>query len=206
MENWKLIYKQMSLIMGEVEAIKKERLNSSQNYKFRWIDDCYNMLHDIMAKHEVMCVPKVLEVTKEEKVNSKGNTVFYFYNKVEYTFYAVDWSSITAITPWEAMDSGDKSSNKAMSSAHKVCLLQTFMIRTEDDNDTENTSHEIISKEKPLITKEQLQVWLDKVKTLVDDQKEYPSKPKLMATISERFALDESAYQTIENFYITLMF
>ena len=61
-------------------------------------------------------------------------------------------------------------------------------------------------KEKPLSTKEQLQVWLDKVKTLADDQKEYPSKPKLMATISERFALDESAYQSIENFYTTILF
>jgi hypothetical protein len=34
MEN-KLIYKQMSLVMKDVEAIKKDRQNEIQGYKFR---------------------------------------------------------------------------------------------------------------------------------------------------------------------------
>ena len=43
----------------------------------------------------------------------------------------------------EAMDSGDKATNKAMSAAYKYAALQAFAIPTEGDNDTENHTHEI---------------------------------------------------------------
>jgi len=203
MEN-KLIYKQMSLVMKDVEAIKKDRQNEIQGYKFRWIDDCYNMLHDIMVKHEVICIPKVISITKEENVNAKGTKLFYFYNQVEYTFYASDWSSITSVVPWEAMDSWDKASNKAMSSAHKVLLLQTFMIPTEWDNDTENTTHEVV--EKPEITIEQLEKQFEKVQAKVDAKEDYPTKPKFTATISDYYKLNEKAFEAIDKFYSTILF
>jgi len=43
----------------------------------------------------------------------------------------------------EAMDSGDKSSNKAMSAAYKYACFQAFCIPTEGDNDADNTTHDI---------------------------------------------------------------
>jgi hypothetical protein len=57
-------------------------------------------------------------------------------------FVADDGSSVECVTVGEAMDSGDKSSNKAMSAAMKYALLEVFCVPTEDDNDTENHSHE----------------------------------------------------------------
>jgi hypothetical protein len=46
------------------------------------------------------------------------------------------------VTVGEAMDSGDKSANKAMSAAMKYALIETFSIPTAEDNDTENQTHQ----------------------------------------------------------------
>jgi len=44
------------------------------------------------------------------------------------------------------MDSGDKSSNKALAGAHKYALVQTFAIPTKDGDDSENESPEPVAK------------------------------------------------------------
>lgn len=51
----------------------------------------------------------------------------------------------------EAMDSGDKSCNKAMSAAQKYAFLQIFCIPTEEPKDTENETHSGVlpKKEQP---------------------------------------------------------
>ena len=43
----------------------------------------------------------------------------------------------------EAMDSGDKATNKAMSAAYKYAAFQAFCIPTEGDNDADKTTHEV---------------------------------------------------------------
>lgn len=62
---------------------------------------------------------------------------------VDHHFYAKDGSSVVCTTVGEAMDSGDKASNKAMSAALKYALTETYMIPTyEADRDTEDASPE----------------------------------------------------------------
>ena len=46
------------------------------------------------------------------------------------------------------MDSGDKSTNKAMAVAHKYALLQTFCIPTEEIKDPDHEAHELAVKKK----------------------------------------------------------
>ena len=67
---------------------------------------------------------------------------------VEFTFWAEDGSSVSCTMIGEAMDSGDKASNKAMSTALKYALMQMFMIPTEEHIDTEYESPEP-KKEQP---------------------------------------------------------
>jgi hypothetical protein len=43
----------------------------------------------------------------------------------------------------EAMDSGDKATNKAMSAAYKYACMQAFSIPTEGDNDADAHTHEV---------------------------------------------------------------
>lgn len=135
-------------IMAEVGAIEKNRRNTTQGqgYAFRGIDDVYLALQGPLAKHGVFYAPNVLEVNREERQTKSGGNLIYTVMKVEFSFFADDGSSFKVVTFGEAMDSGDKSCNKAMSAALKYALLQTFCIPTEEDKDTENDTPEPSTK------------------------------------------------------------
>mgnify|MGYP000196155837 CR=1 FL=1 len=81
--------------------------------------------------------------TDSTKCDTKsGGTMNYTRLLVGYSFYAADGSSVRAVVAGEAMDSADKSTNKAMSAALKYALLQIFCVPTEmDDADAE--THEM---------------------------------------------------------------
>lgn len=132
--------------MSEVGAITKNRTNSHQGYKFRGIDDAYAAFQPLFAKHGVFVVPQVTKMTREERPNKSGGVLIYTTLEVRHTFYAEDASSFDCITVGEAMDSGDKSCNKALSAAMKYALLEVFCVPTEADNDTENHSPEPLQK------------------------------------------------------------
>ena len=51
------IYQAISAVMADVEAIKKDKDNRQQGFKFRGIDDVYNAVHPILAKHGVFSLP-----------------------------------------------------------------------------------------------------------------------------------------------------
>ena len=56
---------------------------------------------------------------------------------------AEDGSKTTARMIGEAMDSGDKATNKAMSAAYKYAAFQTFAIPTEGTPDADAETHEV---------------------------------------------------------------
>ena len=142
-----LIYRKIADVMRDMDAIGKTRRNTQgQGYNFRGIDDLYNELHEHMAKHGIFTMPRVLSEHHEERQSKHGGVLIYRILKVEYRFYAEDGSFVEAIAIGEAMDSGDKASNKAMSAAHKYALLQAFCVPTEEPKDTEEETHEVAPK------------------------------------------------------------
>ena len=134
------IYKKIPLIMGEIGAIGKTKENKMQHYKFRGIDDVYLAVQGVLSKHGVFTSPEILSMEREERKTKAGGVLIYTILMVKYTFYAEDGSSIESVMVGEAMDSGDKSCNKAMSAAQKYAFLQIFSIPTEEPKDTENES------------------------------------------------------------------
>lgn len=133
------------------EGIAKDRKNP-QGYYFRGIDDVYKAVCGLMAEHRLCVIPRVVSKDREERSSKSGTGVLiYTVLTVEFDFVsAEDGSKHTAVMVGEAMDSGDKSANKAMSAAYKYALLQVFAIPTEGDNDTENHTHEVAPKSKPV--------------------------------------------------------
>lgn len=142
-ENRAEIYALIPKVMAEIGHIGKSRSNAQQGYKFRGIDDVYNAIQPALIKHGVFIIPSITKHTREERQTKTGGTLIYTILEVEHRFCAPDGSSIKAVTIGEAMDSGDKSSNKAMSAAMKYACLEVFAVPTEGDNDTENHSHEV---------------------------------------------------------------
>jgi hypothetical protein len=127
------IFKLIPKVMADVGAVSKDRKNLQQNYTFRGIDDFINAVHGPLHKHGVFVVPKVLSQSREERTTAKGGVLLYTLLDVAFRFYAPDGSYVEAVTKGEAMDSGDKSCNKAMSAAFKYALIQIFAIPTNDD-------------------------------------------------------------------------
>lgn len=123
------------------EGISKDRRNSQQGYNFRGIDDIYNTLSGLLADNGLCILPEVLERNQVERTTTKGGALFYTTVKVKYTIVsAIDGSQFITATYGEAMDSADKSTNKAMSAAYKYMCLQVFCIPTEGDNDADATT------------------------------------------------------------------
>ena len=140
-----MIYKAITAIMSEMDAIGKDHTNKQQgNFKYRGIDDVMNALHPLLIKHKVFLVPEILEQTREERTTKAGGNLIYSICKIKYTFYAEDGSKIESIVIGEGMDSGDKATNKAMAVAFKYVCFQVFCIPTGDDPDAE--SHEVKGK------------------------------------------------------------
>lgn len=145
MEN-KKIYTAISNIMGKVGVIGKDKKNEQQGYKFRGIDDMYNALNKHLADEKVFATSNVLDMKREERTSKSGATLMYTILTIKFTFFTDDGSSVESVTVGEAMDSGDKSCNKAMSTAYKYALMQIFCIPTLEDKDTENDTYEVSAK------------------------------------------------------------
>lgn len=128
------VYKAISAVAREMAevGISKDRENRQQGFVFRGIDQVYNALAPMLAKHGLVILPRITERTVTERVTQKGGVLFYVVVKAEFDFVATeDGSKHTVVTYGEAMDSGDKATNKAMSIAYKYAAFQTFCIPTE---------------------------------------------------------------------------
>lgn len=129
------------------QGISKDRKNQQQGYNFRGIDDVYNVVSPLLAEHGLCILPRVLSRQCEERVGKNGGTLFYVTVEAEFDFVcAEDGSKHTIKTFGEAMDSGDKATNKAMSASYKYAAFQAFAIPTEGDNDADAHTHEVASK------------------------------------------------------------
>ena len=151
------IYKAMAGLMADLTAIGKDQKNQQQGFKYRGIDQVYNALHPLMAKHKIFTTPEVLVRDREERTNAKGTVLAFVTLRIKYTFWAEDGSSVSCTVEGEGMDSGDKASNQAMAIAHKYALLQTFCIPTEDMDDPDSQVHEIAPRGKPRVSAQQVE-------------------------------------------------
>jgi len=140
----KNVYACIAAVSAEMATvgISKDRKNEQQHYKFRGIDDVYNALAPMLAKHKLVIIPRIIAREVVERQTQKGGTLFYVTVTAEFDFVsAEDSSQVTVRTFGEAMDSADKATNKAMSAAYKYAAFQTFCIPTEGDNDADATTH-----------------------------------------------------------------
>jgi hypothetical protein len=143
------IYQSINAIMRHIPSIAKDKKNVQQGYNFRGIDDMYNALNPHLAEHGVFATSEVLNTEREERQTKNGGTLLYSILTVKFTFYATDGTFVTSTMIGEAMDNGDKASNKAMSTAYKYALMQLFCIPTADVKDTEYETHEVAPKKLP---------------------------------------------------------
>jgi hypothetical protein len=148
------VYNAINAVQRELAAtgITKDRRNQQQGYSFRGIDDVFNALAPLLARHGLCILPRVVERDQTERQTAKGGTLFFVTVGVEFDLVAAeDGSKHTIKTYGEAMDSADKATNKAMSAAYKYAAFQAFAIPTEADNDADAHTHDVRSPSERLL-------------------------------------------------------
>ena len=187
------IYQLIPKILAEIGPVGKTGKNQQQGYAFRKIDEVVAAIQPLFAKYGVFLVPEVLEQSFEQvRVGHKGTLQFHAVLKIRHTLYAEDGSSVQGITNGEATDSGDKAGNKAMSSALKYFLTETFSIPTIEKKDTEDGHPEL--SQRAVVTVEELK---EKIKWLGD----IGSFEAAMAKIKESRIVPIEAEAFIREFY-----
>jgi hypothetical protein len=187
----KNVYQLIAAVAADIakQGIAKDRNNQAQGYKFRGIDDIYNALSPIMSKHGLVILPRILARTVTERTTPRGGVLFYVTVEAEFDFASsVDGSIHTVKTFGEAMDSGDKATNKAMSAAYKYAAFQTFCIPTEGDNDADAHTHVVL----PKLTQDdiaRIDFVLDGCSTLDELKKEFLAAHKAAAEANDAEAI-----------------
>jgi len=123
------IYGLMAKVLADVQPVGKDHKapRAAGGYAYRSIDEVYAAMHDALAKHGVVCTPTVLD-RHTKYLQAKDKTRVHHVLTIRYTWTAPDGSSMTSTTVGEAMDSGDKGCNKAMTAAFKYLAFQTLCI------------------------------------------------------------------------------
>ena len=183
------IYAAISGVMQDVGAVGKSDKNKQQGFMYRGIDAVMNALQPAMIKNKVFAAPEVLNEERTERQTQKGGVLFYTRLKVKYTFYADDGSSVEAVVIGEAMDSGDKATNKAMSIAYKYACFQVFCIPTEEMQDPDAECHDVA----PEI------IYVDDTKIKVLQQK-MEKKGVGVDAILKRYKVKKMEELTVQNF------
>lgn len=148
------IYAAMAAVMAEISAIGKDkRCTQGANFVYRGIDDVYNALNPLLGKHQIFVLPQACERTSESRTTKNGGNMEVVTVRMRYVFAHSDGSSVECCTIGEAMDNGDKATNKAMAIAHKYAILQAFCIPTEDLEDPDAVAHSLESREKTQVRK-----------------------------------------------------
>lgn len=135
----------MQSVLDNVGAITKDKqTKGGSRFNFRGIDDVYLALHPLFREAGIIILTAVLQEQRDERVNDRGTVLAFTRLLMRFSFVSTkDGSQMVAVTQGEAMDSGDKSSNKAMSVAMKYAMFQAFTIPTEQVDDPDAEVHTV---------------------------------------------------------------
>jgi ERF superfamily len=142
------IYSSINIVQKELckLGISKVNVNKEQKWNFRGIDDVYNTVSSLLAENSIVMIPRLQSREVYERTTKSGSVIFYVTLKAEFDFISCkDNSKVTIETFGEAMDTGDKATNKAMSAAQKYAVIMTFLIPTAGENDPDFTVYNDIS-------------------------------------------------------------
>ena len=127
------------------DGIGKTRKNAHQGYNFRGVDEVMNAFAPLLADAGLYLRPAYSERSVVER-QGKSGALIYVTVKGDFTF-TDDAGEAVTVGPFygEAMDSGDKATNKAMAAAFKYAMFQTFCGPLEGvtGGDADSFTHEV---------------------------------------------------------------
>lgn len=182
------IYAAMAAVMEDMTSIaKNKKCQQGASFNYRGIDDVYNAINPLLGKHKIFVLPTAEERHSESRTTRNGASMEVVTVRMRYAFCHEDGSRVECCTIGEAMDSGDKATNKAMAIAHKYAILQAFCIPTEGMPDPDAEAHE-------LSPRKQAQQQREGAKAANPDPMTAAQSKMLMAYLSKRHGNSREAY------------
>jgi len=148
-----LVSKLVAVVVGMGSIPKNGHFHQgSVDYHFMQADDIFGMFQKESAKAGIVIVPSVTSVVQTEVISSNGNKGRH--SLVEQKFDITDGIDTLSAT-WfgEAIDWGDKSVTKAITSSRKYFLISLLNLATGDIRDDADGSNAEVEKTKQLAEK-----------------------------------------------------
>ena len=162
----------LAKVMAAVQSVGKGSMNTQQGYRFRGIDAVVNAVGPAFREHGVICLPTVEDVSYATvEVGTKRTQMRECTVRVRYVFHGPAGDSIECVTVGEAMDSGDKSTPKAMSVAYRVALLQALCIPTDEPDTDSQTYERAAVREEPVWDPHEQEVYRNQWQAEIEDAK-----------------------------------
>ncbi|MFE3578765.1 ERF family protein [Streptomyces vinaceus] len=132
-----------SRVMGDVRAIGKAdwygKANTNGSYQFRGVDSALNAFGPACRLHGVLVLPVNVETAYRDVKTSGGKPSRECTVKVSYRIIGPTGDSIEVQSAGESMDSADKGTAKALSTALRSLLFLGGLVPTSDpDPDSVN--------------------------------------------------------------------
>jgi hypothetical protein len=137
------VYAAINAVAAELaeNGIAKNHVNEADDYKYRSIDDLLDRLAPLLAKHRLCVLPRVIEREVTERRDDAERLLFHVALRVAFALTSVDDGSEHEVEAYgEALDPSDKATAKAMSSAYKSAMVQTFCIPFSGTEDADKAS------------------------------------------------------------------
>ena len=166
------VYKAIAAVTAELSraGIAKNQTNEQEGWAFRGIDDVYNALSPLLARHKLCILPRILRRDVQLRRQSNGDSVSHVALKVVFDFVSAQDGSRHEVEIWgEGADRADKATNKALASAYKYAAFQVFCIPIAGqvvDGDAETVVLGSASNRSPVL--EPVQGWTQWVSDIVD--------------------------------------
>lgn len=140
-------------VMEQVGYVQKDKqMQGGGSYRYVSVEAVIDALRPEMIRQQLVMLPSAVEPVTVETFEGK-NGGRQNRTQVKYTFtltHAPTGQTAPVVVLGEAIDVGDKSSNKAMTAARKYALIMAFNIETGiDPDDTPSHSQERAPEQKP---------------------------------------------------------
>ncbi len=124
------VYAAINALAAELATtgVAKGHINLEDQYAYRSVDDVYNRVGPLLARHKLCFLPRVLSA-RDERTGGLGDVLLHVTVRMAFDFVSVEDGSRHVVEAFgEAIDAGDKGTAKAMQSAFKYALLQAFCV------------------------------------------------------------------------------
>lgn len=130
-------------VMSSIDSVPKNGRNDYHNYDYSTDDDVMQSVRPVMAEHNLIALPSVVDRSIERVSTGKEESDYQLHTQIILEVTLIDGDSGQSKTmTWEgeAQDGQDKGLYKALTSAMKYWALKTFLLSADADVETHDAA------------------------------------------------------------------